>query len=68
MNITLLFPLFIIAMLSYQLISGKIRWRGSPAIWTYRREQPVLYWTFIGIEAAVAAAVLYTILRDSWLR
>jgi hypothetical protein len=67
MNVSLLFPAVVIGMITYQLISGKIRWRGIPAIWTYRREQPALYWMFIGIEAAMAAAVLYMILRGSWL-
>jgi hypothetical protein len=59
----MLFPVFIICLLLYQLISGKIRWRGSPAIWTTRREQPVMYWSFIGIEAIMATGILYMILH-----
>jgi hypothetical protein len=63
MNIAIVFPIVLIFMLSYHLYSGKIRWRGSPAIWTKRREEPILYWLFIGVEACLAFGTLYLILH-----
>ena len=62
-----LFGLLMVALMLggvlYQLVSGKVLGRDWKP-YTTRDEHPVMYWTAVALEAAVALAVLYGALHD----